>query len=122
MKAKRHSLCCSLIKYVKAKRESVEARKRVKELNKAYYRAFVDCALAERRLKLRTLENSHLYGLVENLSFLVLRAKSVEKLEKAKSEYYDFKRDSEANLQRQMDELHQVRLFINGKTEIHNVF
>ena len=78
--------------------------------------------MAERRLKLRTLENSHLYGLVENLSFLVLRAKSVEELEKAKSEYYDFKRDSEANLQRQMDELHQVRLFINGKTEIHNVF
>lgn len=113
---------CSLNQTLKVKREAREARKAAQMANKAYSEAFVEAALWERRCRLRALENSHFYGLLETLTFSVLKAKTVEEIEKAKAEYYQFKRSSEARLKEKQSEVKDFVLYIDGHRKAYSVF
>lgn len=120
-KKNRRSGCC-LNLMLKTKREVRAIKKEAQKSNKGWSNAFVEAALWERRCKLRTLENSHLNGLLEYLTFTALKATTVEELEKAKDEYYQLKRKCEARLQEKENKVKDFVLIVDGQRKPYSVF
>ncbi len=80
---------------LKERRELSETRKELVKVKRQF-------ACVEKEHKLMSIERNHLLGLVEVFTFSVLSAKTNEELDKSKTEYREFRRKSEINMQKKM--------------------